>query len=64
MSAQDTQDQQRDTPPPSVGALLAAGVAARTVSTPPDDVREPALTGVREPALTGVPEATIGPSGD
>lgn len=40
MSAQDqnTPDQPRDTPAasaPTVGALLAAGAAARTLSTPP-----------------------------
>jgi hypothetical protein len=52
MSAQAAQDPQRETPPPSVGALLAAGVAARTLSTPPDEAREPAAAGAPNKAGT------------
>lgn len=43
MSAQDTPDQRREAPvrpapTPTVGDLLAVAAAARTLSTPPDDV--------------------------
>lgn len=62
MSAQDTQDQRRDAPPPTVGALLAAGVAARTLSTPPEEGAEP--DGGAQPEPAGGPEADSRPPGE
>ncbi|MFJ1585478.1 hypothetical protein ACIOC1_19440 [Streptomyces sp. NPDC088197] len=61
---QDTRDPRRDTPPPNVGALLAAGAAARTLSTPPDDGEEPAPADAPVTTATGrttdAPEAETG----